>query len=270
MNRSPHATVPLVASVPTLILVLLTLFVTSARAAERDELVSVGTLTDGLSLPASRLVDASQYRKFAVEVRPFDDTMETADFVLTLPEPGRGTVTGLIYDGPEVAFSKSFVAGSSSTANVPVTFSPRALDEIRRRGHLRVTLRTEFTPSRSTTPQKYKSEVVLRPFAVVDSATDAAGRNAIATFHTPRAGRLAVKFQLRDRATKRSFKLKSFGAHEVAGGRHTYSAQLTEAARRAIIIGKSLLIVTAELDTDNYSARMLRSRQIRCRYCGTS
>lgn len=268
MNRSPHAAVPFVALGPILVLVLLSLFVTSASAAERDELVSVGTLVDGESLPASRLVDASRYRKFEVEARPLDHTMETADFVLTLPEPGRGSVVGLVDDGPSVAFSKSFVGGSSSIAHVPVTLSPRALDQIRRRGHLRVTLRTEFTPSGSTTPQKYKSEVVLRPFAVTASSTDGSGQTAIATFRTPRTGTLAVRFQLRDRDTKRSLNLKAYGAHEVAGGIHTYSAQLTEAARRAIIIGKVLLFVSAELDTDNYSARMTRSRQIRCRYCG--
>lgn len=260
--------VPHVALGPILILVLLSLFVTSARAAERDELVSVGTLVDAQSLPASRLVDASLYRKFAVEVRPLDHTMETADFVLTLPEPGGGSVIGLIEDGQRVAFSRSFKARSSSTANVPVTLSPRALDQIRQRGHLRVTLRTEFTPSGSKTPQKYKSAVVLRPFAVTDASTDGNGRTAIASFRTPRSGRLAVRFQLRDRATKRSLNLRSFGAHEVAGGIHTYSAQLTDAARRAIIIGRVLLIVTAELGTDNYSAHMTRSRQIRCRYCG--
>jgi hypothetical protein len=260
MNRSPHATV--------LILVLLFFSVTSAPAAERDVPVTTGTLVEDQSLPASRLVDASSYRKFAIEARPLDYTMEAAEFVLTLPEPGRGSVVGLVDDGPAVAFSQSFVGGSSSTAHVPVTLSPRALDQIRRRGHLRVTLRTEFTPSGATTPQKYKSVVVLRPFAVTASSTDGSGQTAIATFRTPRSGRLAVRFQLRDRDTQRSLKLKYFGAQEVAGGIHTYSAPLTEAARRAIIIGKALLMVTAELDTDNYSARMTRSRQIRCRYCG--
>jgi hypothetical protein len=268
MNRSLHATVPHVALGPILILVLLSLLVTSARAAERDEFVSVGTLVDGQSLPASRLVDASRYRKFAVEVRPLDHTMETAEFVLTLPEPGRGSVTGLIDDGAFVAFSRSFVGGSTSSADVPVTLSPRALAKIRQRGFLSVTLRTEFTPIGSTTPQKYKSEIELRPFSVAAASTDGYGQTATATFHTPRHGRLAVKFHLRDRATKRSLRLKSFGAHEVAGGIHTYSAQLTEAARRAIIIGKALLMVTAKLDTDNFSARMTRSTQIRCRYCG--
>jgi hypothetical protein len=269
MNRSPNATVPHIALVPILVLVLLSLLVTSASAAERDEFVSVGTLVDGQSLPASRLVDASRYRKFAVEVRPLDHTMETADYVLTLPEPGRGSVVGLVSDGPSVAFSRSFTGDSNSSADVPVTLSPHALSEIRQRGFLRVTLRTEFTPIGSTTPQKYKSEIELRPFSVTAASTDEYGETATATFHTPRPGRLSVKFHLRERATKRSLRLKTFGAHEVAGGDYTYSAPLTDAARRAIIIGKALLMVTAKLDTDDFSARMTRSTQIRCRYCGT-
>lgn len=217
--------------------------------------------------------------KFAVEVKTPSQSMERAEFLFSLPAAGRGTFAGTVVDDtrhvgaedtrrtPEgtryTAFSRKFSASKPGNLELPATLSPRALDTIRQRGFLRVTLTTKFTPAGSQTTQVYKRIVKLRPFAIAAFGTSEDDTTATATLRTPRSGRLAVKFILRDRRTGDSQTIRAFAPRELAGGSYSYSAPLTVAARRAITNGNARLLVKAELETSLYSARMLRSRYIR-------
>lgn len=228
--------------------------------------------------PSGPSIDLTSGR-LSLEVRTPSQTMERPEFALTLPVSGRGIVIGTVVDDtrhrgaehaprtPEgeryTAFSRKFASHKPGKLALPATLAPRALDKLRQRGFLRVTVTTHFTPAGSKTTQVYKEVVRLRPFAVTDYAASMDEGVATATVRTPRAGQLAVKFLLRDRRTGESTTVKSFAARELAAGNHVYSARLTAAVRRAISSGQVRLMVKARLDTNLYSARIMRSRYIR-------
>lgn len=215
----------------------------------------------------------------SLEVRTPSQSMERAEFEFTLPAAGRGTVTGTVVDDtrhrgaeharrtpegkPFTAFSRRFASSKPGKLVLPTTLGPRALDKLRQRGFLRVTVTTRFTPAGSNTAQVHKEIVKLRPFAVTAYAASLGEGAVTATLRTPRAGQLAVSFLLRDRRTGESTTVKSYVPRELAAGNHVYTARLTTAARRAISSGEVRLMVKARLDTNLYSARMLRSRYIR-------
>lgn len=227
--------------------------------------------------PAGPPIELSP-EKFTVEVKAPSQSMERAEFLFALPEAGRGTFTGTVIDDtrhvgaedarrtPEgrryTAFAREFSSSRSGRLELPATLNQRALDTIRQRGFLRVTLTTRFTPAGSQTTQVYKRVVKLRPFAVESYGTSGGDATVTATLRTPRTGRLAVIFLLRDRRTGESQTIKAFAPRELTGGSYDYSAPLTTAARRAIASGRARLMVKAQLDTSLYSARMLRSRFI--------
>jgi hypothetical protein len=217
--------------------------------------------------------------RLSLEVRTPSQTMERAEFEVSLPKAGHGIVTGTVVDdtrhrGPEharrtpkgkpyTAFTRRFVSSRPGKLVLPATLGPRALDKLRQRGFLRVTVTTKFTPAGSKTAQVYKEIVRLRPFAVTAYAASMDEGVVTATVRTPRAGQLAVNFLLRDRDSGESTTLKSFAVRDLAAGNHVYSSPLPAAARRAISSGQVRLMIKARLDTNLYSARMLRSRYIR-------
>lgn len=200
------------------------------------------------------------------EVAGSNPTMERTSLAFALPEAGRGTVTGMVET--HAAFKRSFTRDAPGNFKLPATLSNRAVDELRQHGFLRVLLRVEFTPAGSKLSEIYRKVVELRPFSITSYGVIDNNRTVTATLRTPRAGRLVVRFLLRDKLTGGSFNVKSFKTRERDGGSRVYSAPLTAAARRAISVGRMRLMVTAQLDTDHYSARMQRARFIKCRYCG--